>query len=163
MIYEDELGNIYTQEDIAKKAFKENLDFNLENDVIITNYINKTFKSSKPILINEVLPGDNIIVEGLDSDNNLIKIKKSLSTIQEYYEFKETYNGLIWRDYTAARNLKPTLITYNNTNIFDSTPLKLMYALKYSPNGKYNKHLKKIVDYLSEIKSNLSIEQFLML
>lgn len=129
-VYEDSNGNVFTQEDIAKEAFKVGITGT--NEEIINNYINITFKN-KVVLLNEIKPEDSIVV--YDLEGNILETK-SLNSIKTYYQFKEFYKDKLVRFekiLNIPRNLKPTEKSFVVNGIFkhlfdlDSVRLKYVF------------------------------------
>lgn len=105
-IYEDSTGKIYAQDDLMLEAFNqaEYLGKGLTNSEILTDYLNKKFPKER-VTIDKVMPGGNY-------ENELGKII-NVNKIEDYYEFKEKYNGEpIYKVYNKPRDLKPSEITF---------------------------------------------------
>ena len=156
-LYEDNKGNVYTQEDIKKKAlynynptyeYDENnniiLDSNnkpkekiLSNEEILSNYIQDNFKAEE-VKVEELNPGDSVIIEEVPL------FIETLDTIEKYIDFKNKYKGkIVKKSYSSPRDLKPTEITFKllvtnsidnsptfiQNNLFDIEPIRLRFAL----------------------------------
>lgn len=105
-IYEDSTGRIYAQDDLMLEAFNqpEYLGKGLTNSEILTDYLNKKFPKER-VTIDKVMPGGNY-------ENELGEII-NVNKIEDYYEFKEKYNGEpIYKVYNKPRDLKPSEITF---------------------------------------------------
>lgn len=130
-LFEDKNGNIFTQEDIIKKAFNwySGLDVKVlgSNEEIIDSYINENFKN-KPVTLSEINPGDSVIVNGESY---------TLDTIEKYYSFKfgegRELTGKVEKVTSIPRDLKPQEITFSVDNIhknsFDFDSVKLKFEL----------------------------------
>ena len=112
----------------------------------IEDYINNKFKSAD-VSINDINPGDTVILEYTTKDyqtntitGESVEIEEEfekyypLDTIEKYYKFKEENKGkIVKKAYNKPRDLKPSEIIFKlngkNTNLFDTDSLRLRYKL----------------------------------
>jgi len=155
-------GNLYSQEDIQKRAFAAHDGSVRPNDQIVQNYINNEFPNV-PINIGLIEPGDTVRI----GDKTV-----TLDTIEAYYKFKRSYRGqTIMKINSKPRDLKPVVITFTATekgslikqsyNLYDLPSTRLRFLLDDLVNkrkissdesAEYNKELVTLEAFIEYFK-----------